>query len=46
GGRVLNVVGSGKDLQTAIDNTYAEVKKITFDKAYYRSDIGAKGLKH
>jgi len=46
GGRVINVVGSGKDLQTAIDNTYAEVKKITFDKAYYRSDIGAKGLKH
>ena len=46
GGRVLNVVGSGKDLQTAIDNTYAEVKKIAFDKAYYRSDIGAKGLKH
>ncbi|MCP9290483.1 phosphoribosylamine--glycine ligase [Gracilimonas sediminicola] len=46
GGRVLNVVGSGKDLQTAIDNTYAEVEKIAFDKAYYRSDIGAKGLKH
>ncbi len=46
GGRVLNVVGSGKDLQSAIDNTYAEVEKIAFDKAYYRSDIGAKGLKH
>ena len=46
GGRVLNIVGSGKDLQSAIDNTYAEVKKIAFDKAYYRSDIGAKGLKH
>ncbi|MEQ8523407.1 phosphoribosylamine--glycine ligase [Gracilimonas sp.] len=46
GGRVLNVVGSGKDLQTAIDNTYAEVKKLAFDKAYYRSDIGAKGLKY
>lgn len=46
GGRVLNVVGSGKDLKSAIDNTYTEVKKIAFDKAYYRSDIGAKGLKH
>ncbi len=46
GGRVLNVVGSGKTLAEAIDNTYREVKKINFDKAYYRSDIGAKGLKH
>ncbi|MEX0722356.1 MAG: phosphoribosylamine--glycine ligase [Gracilimonas sp.] len=46
GGRVLNIVGSGKTLESAINATYAEVKKIHFDKAYYRSDIGAKGLKH
>jgi len=46
GGRVLNIVGTGSDLQSAIDNTYAEVKKVHFDKAYYRSDIGAKGLEH
>ncbi len=46
GGRVLNIVGSGNDLRSAIDNTYTEVKKVRFDKAYYRSDIGAKGLKH
>lgn len=46
GGRVLNIVGSGEDLKSAIDNTYNQVKKIHFDKAYYRSDIGAKGLKH
>lgn len=46
GGRVLNIVGSGRDLQSAIDNTYAEVKKVHFDKAYFRSDIGAKGLEH
>ncbi len=46
GGRVLNIVGSGHDLQSAIDNTYAEVKKVHFDKAYFRSDIGAKGLEH
>ena len=46
GGRVLNIVGSGADLETAIMNTYAEVKKVHFDKAYYRSDIGAKGLKY
>lgn len=46
GGRVLNIVGSGKELNEAINATYNEVKKVTFDKAYFRSDIGAKGLKH
>ena len=46
GGRVLNVVGSGKTLQAAIDNAYEAIRKIDFDKAYYRGDIGAKGLKH
>lgn len=46
GGRVLNIVGSGAGLETAIKNTYAEVKKVHFEKAYYRSDIGAKGLKY
>jgi phosphoribosylamine--glycine ligase len=46
GGRVLNIVGSGKELKDAMDRTYREVKKVNFDRAYYRSDIGAKGLKH
>lgn len=46
GGRVLSVVGSGRTLQDAIKNTYAEVKKISFDNAYYRTDIGVKGLAH
>ncbi len=46
GGRVLSVVGFGDTLQDAIKNTYAEVKKISFDNAYYRSDIGVKGLAH
>ena len=45
GGRVINVVGEGSSLQTAIDNSYSQVEKITFEKAYYRTDIGAKGLK-
>lgn len=44
GGRVLNVVAKGKDLRSALDACYEEVKKITFEKAYYRRDIGAKGL--
>jgi phosphoribosylamine--glycine ligase len=46
GGRVLNVVGGGDTLQEAIRNTYSEVKKISFENMYYRSDIGAKGLAH
>ncbi len=46
GGRVLNIVGRGKTLQAAIDNTYRAVAKVNFEKAYFRGDIGAKGLKH
>lgn len=46
GGRVLSVVGAGDTLQDAIRNTYREVKKISFENAYYRSDIGVKGLAH
>lgn len=46
GGRVLNVVGSGNTLQDAIDHTYKNVHRITFDGVYYRSDIGSKGLRH
>ncbi|MEX2600274.1 MAG: phosphoribosylamine--glycine ligase [Balneolaceae bacterium] len=45
GGRVLSVVGSGKTLQGAIDHAYKNVEKISFENAYYRRDIGAKGLK-
>jgi phosphoribosylamine---glycine ligase len=44
GGRVLNVVGRGSTLQQAIDNAYAGVASIHFQGAYYRRDIGAKGL--
>ncbi|MEQ9266954.1 MAG: phosphoribosylglycinamide synthetase C domain-containing protein [Balneolaceae bacterium] len=45
GGRVLNVVGEGDTHKEAIDSSYAQVKKIDFEKAYFRNDIGAKGLK-
>jgi phosphoribosylamine--glycine ligase len=46
GGRVLAVTALGpKDnLEETIFNAYSAVKKITFDGAYYRSDIGRKGL--
>lgn len=46
GGRVLNVVGSGETLQDAIDHAYRNVRCISFENSYYRSDIGAKGLFH
>ena len=46
GGRVLNVVGSGVTLQEAIDQSYSEINKLHFDRAFYRGDVGAKGLKH
>ncbi|MCF7919210.1 MAG: phosphoribosylamine--glycine ligase [Candidatus Cloacimonetes bacterium] len=40
GGRVLNIVHTGKTLPEAIANCYAEVKKITFKDVFYRKDIG------
>lgn len=46
GGRVLSVVGAGDSLKDAIKKTYKEVKKISFENKYYRSDIGTKGLKY
>lgn len=46
GGRVLNVVGSGDSLQEAINQSYDAIKNISFEGSFYRSDIGAKGLKH
>jgi phosphoribosylamine---glycine ligase len=45
GGRVLTVTAWGPDLEAAIARAYRTVGKITFDGAYYRKDIGAKGLR-
>ena len=44
GGRVLNVVGFGDDLRSAIDDAYRIVENINFSDKYYRKDIGQKGL--
>ena len=44
GGRVLGIVGKGDDLKSAIDKTYEGVKKVHFEKCYFRKDIGKKGL--
>jgi phosphoribosylamine--glycine ligase len=45
GGRVLGVTASGATLESAIDNSYQEVRKIRFEGMHYRTDIGQKGLK-
>jgi phosphoribosylamine--glycine ligase len=44
GGRVLAVTGLGESLPDARANAYAAVKKITFERAHYRTDIAARGL--
>jgi phosphoribosylamine--glycine ligase len=46
GGRVLGVtcVANADDLEASITRAYRVVQKITFDGAYYRSDIGQKGI--
>lgn len=42
GGRVLGVTATASTLDEAIQKAYADVKKISFDKAHYRLDIGIK----
>ena len=39
GGRVLSVTGMGKTLREAVNNAYAGVDKIAFEKAFHRTDI-------
>ena len=40
GGRVIAITSYGKNLETALKTSYKNVKKVTFDGAYYRKDIG------
>jgi phosphoribosylamine--glycine ligase len=44
GGRVLGVTGLGPVVAAAIDNAYAAVRDIYFERAHYRRDIGARAL--
>jgi phosphoribosylamine--glycine ligase len=44
GGRVLGVTGLGKTIAEAIETTYRAVRRIHFEGAHYRTDIGAKAL--
>ena len=40
GGRVLGVTATGKTLEEALEKAYGAVKKISFEGAHYRTDIG------
>ena len=40
GGRVLAVSSYGKDAQDAVQRSLKDIEKISFDKMYYRKDIG------
>ena len=45
GGRVLGVTEIRSTLEDAIKASYEDVKRIHFENAYYRSDIGQRALK-
>ena len=44
GGRVLGVVGMGKDITAAVKKTYEAVEKISFKNVYHRKDIAHRAL--
>ena len=44
GGRVLGITEIRSTLKDAIEASYEDVSRISFDNAYYRKDIGAKAL--
>ena len=45
GGRVLGVTENAPTLKEAIDKAYDTVKLVSFENAYYRTDIGQRALK-
>jgi len=40
GGRVLAVTSYGRNIEKALQKSYENIKKISFDNAFYRNDIG------
>ena len=42
GGRVLGFVAKGKDVKDAQDKVYSNIDKVSFEKSFYRNDIGGK----
>lgn len=45
GGRVLGVTHVAETLKEAIEGAYKKVETVSFENAFYRTDIGAKALK-
>jgi phosphoribosylamine--glycine ligase len=41
GGRVLGITATGKDINEALNKAYTAIEKISFEKMYFRTDIGA-----
>lgn len=46
GGRVLAVTGTGDNLQQALDSAYEGIRKVNFDKAEFRTDIGQSSIEN
>jgi phosphoribosylamine--glycine ligase len=46
GGRVLCVTGVDDDLPGALERAYEGVAVLSFEGAYYRTDIGRRGIRH
>jgi len=46
GGRVLAVTGIGDNLQQALDSAYEGVRKVNFEKAEFRTDIGQSSIEN
>jgi phosphoribosylamine--glycine ligase len=44
GGRILGVTALGSDIEGAIGRAYEAVERISFEKAYFRRDIGHRAL--
>ncbi|MCX5770615.1 MAG: phosphoribosylamine--glycine ligase [Candidatus Hydrogenedentes bacterium] len=44
GGRVLNVTATGPDIASTIEKAYRGVRRITFEGAHFRTDIGKKAI--
>jgi len=44
GGRVLNIVHIGENIEAAIEGAYADVKKVHFEGMVYRKDIARREL--
>ena len=45
GGRVLNVVGLGDDVERALQSAYRAVGEVGFDGMVYRKDIGVRAIR-